>query len=198
MCSSDLCVLLEPTIVAGRAIAERAGGSLSHRKLDQGAGEFAVRLPLVAPASPSERTPLPSRPMTDAAQILLVEDDSAVRQVMVMALRARNFIVREAADGDAAMAMIGDDDDRDELLCIDAILPGAPSAEIIARFHEQHPGRPVLVCSGHVSSEALSRLIQTERIPFLQKPFAPVELVRRVETLLGLHRQTQQATESVR
>ena len=193
------CVLQEPSIAAGRAIAERAGGSLSHHALPQGAGEFTVRLPLIAPAGGNpERAPLPNGPVTGEARILLVEDDSAVRQVMVMALRARHFIVREAADGDTAMAMIGDADDQDELLCIDAILPGAPSAEIIARFHEKHPGCPVLICSGHVGSEALARLIQTERIPFLQKPFAPVELVRRVETLIGLHRQGQGVAEPVR
>lgn len=168
-----------PTVV--RAILERVGGTLHHRRTPSGAWVFEARFPTLTPEG-SEAAMAPLRPL----RIMLVEDDPAVRQIMTMALRQRGHSVREAGNGDEAMRMLERAEVVDDLLCMDAIIPGAPSAEVIARFRADRPGAPVLVCSGHVASSALARLIREERLPFLPKPFGPETLVRRVEQLASV------------
>ena len=169
-----------PAVV--RALLERVGGTLAHRSTLNGARVFEVRLPTLQPAAVEPATATPSNEKR-SLQVLLVEDDPAVRQIMTMALRQQGHRVREAADGDEALRMVADAGERDDLLCMDAIIPGAPSAEVIACFRRHRPGAPVLVCSGHVASEALARLIRDEHLPFLPKPFSPDALVRRIEQL---------------
>jgi signal transduction histidine kinase/CheY-like chemotaxis protein len=177
-----LTVIADTPPAVVRALLDRVGGTLAHRSTRNGAQVFEVRLPTLQPATedaiavanPNERRSL---------QILLVEDDPAVRQIMTMALRQKGHRVREAADGDEALRMVEEDGERDDLLCMDAIIPGTPSAEVIACFRRRRPGAPVLVCSGHVASEALARLIRDEHLPFLPKPFSPEALVRRIEQL---------------
>ena len=169
-----------PAVV--RALLERVGGTLAHRSTLNGARVFEVRLPTLQPAAEESATATPTNEKR-SLQVLLVEDDPAVRQIMTMALRQQGHRVREAADGDEALRMVADAGERDDLLCMDAIIPGAPSAEVIACFRRHRPGAPVLVCSGHVASEALARLIRDEHLPFLPKPFSPDALVRRIEQL---------------
>lgn len=170
-----------PAVV--RAVLDRVGGTFTHRATRGGGYVFEVRLPAIA----REDEPSPAENDTDPrprSQVLLVEDDPAVRQIMAMALRKHGHQVREAADGDEAMRLIDEGGEQDDFLCIDGIIPGTPSAEVIAQFRQRHPDAPVLVCSGHVASEALARLIREERLPFLPKPFGPDALVRKIEQLL--------------
>lgn len=170
-------------ITAARAIVERAGGDMV-RVVEAGrGGEWCVRFPIPGEAG-HEHVPA-TRLAGRTARILVVEDDDAVRDLIVVALRAFGHQVREAADGDIAMEMLADGQCEDDLLCIDGVLPGAPSTAIIDRFRVVRPGRPVLVCSGHLASPQLQSLIQTERLPFLGKPFTPEELLRRIDLLLG-------------
>ncbi len=170
-------------ITAARAIIERAGGELLRGADAVKGGEWVARLPVPGDwvATPATAARLAGR----SARILVVEDDAAVRELMVVSLRGHGHRVREAADGDIAMELLADPEASDDLLCIDGVLPGAPSTAIIDRFRVLRPGRPVLVCSGHLGSSQLQSLIQEERLPFLPKPFTPDVLVRRIDQLLG-------------
>ncbi|MEQ1833452.1 MAG: ATP-binding protein [Candidatus Eisenbacteria bacterium] len=175
-------------LAATRAIVERAGGRLEFES-ELGRGTVChVVLPIAtppesAPARADSPPAVRAKP-TRRATILVVEDDDAVRELMVVALRGRGHQVREAADGDVAMALLSDGIAHDDLLCIDGVLPGAPATAIIERFRVTRPGLPILVCSGNLGTPQLQALVQDERLPFLPKPFTPEELARKVDELL--------------
>lgn len=168
-------------LAATRAIVERAGGRLEIESTLGVGTVYRVLLPVAAPIpEPAPEVVLSAR----RGAILVVEDDDAVRELMVIALRRRGHVVREAADGDRAMVMLDDPQTSEDLLCIDGVIPGAPSIAIIQRFRIVRPGQPVLVCSGHIGSPQLRALVQDERLPSLPKPFTPDELTAKIDELL--------------
>ncbi len=175
-------------LAATRAIVERAGGRLEFES-ELGRGTVChVVLPVAAvpeaAGANAEAGPGPRARPPRRATILVVEDDDAVRELMVVALRGRGHQVREAADGDTAMTLLSEGLAHDDLLCIDGVLPGAPATAIIERFRVTRPGLPILVCSGNLGTPQLQALVQDERLPFLPKPFTPEELARKVDELL--------------
>ena len=60
-------------------------------------------------------------------RVLVVDDDPTVREVVVSYLKADQYDVREAADGETALAMIGGD--RPDLVVLDLMLPGVDGLE---------------------------------------------------------------------
>lgn len=70
-----------------------------------------------------------------------------------------------------------------DLLCTDAVMPGTPIRDVLERWATRRPGKPVIVCSGHVAEELARRGIEEGRYALLAKPFTPEELVRAVVRL---------------
>ncbi|MCC6625722.1 MAG: response regulator [Deltaproteobacteria bacterium] len=163
------------------AIAEQHRGGVT---LDSAPGR-GTRIALWLPARDA---PAVADPATDVAGdgrrdqalaglvILVAEDEPRVLDLIARALTRAGATVVRADDGDQALARIGSSA-RLDALCTDAVMPGAPVSQVIARFEERHPGRPVIVCSGHVEEELVRRGIEAGRLRILAKPFEPGRLV---------------------
>lgn len=108
--------------------------------------------------------------------ILLAEDDQAVRRIIARALIRAHFIVIEAVDGDEAARVLESRDDI-SALCIDGVMPGRPSADLISEFLIRWPTRPVILCSGHVPEELERRHLGRDDVAFLAKPFSADKLI---------------------
>ncbi len=150
----------------------------------------AVRLywPAVASKSSSERgragsddhgTTAPS----NAATILVVEDEDAVRQLTVRTLESAGFTVIAAEDGEAALGVIRGGKVLD-LLLTDVIMPRVSGRQVADVATEIQPRLPVLFISGYAGDDMMMRELVPKDAPFLQKPFTPDELVRTVGDLL--------------
>jgi CheY-like chemotaxis protein len=116
--------------------------------------------------------------------VLVVEDDAAVRRLVVTVLRSAGYNVVEAEDGDAALAIAGGLPEPLALLLSDVVLPDRSGIEIARRVVVLCPGARVLFMSGH-AQEALAR--QGPLLPgsrFLPKPFAPDALLAKVARML--------------
>ncbi len=143
---------------------------------------FRLAWPLEQP--PPIRTEAPVvRTGGRRGRILLAEDNEWVRSAMVRGLQRAGFEVVATVDGDDARAQL-EASDGWEALCTDAIMPGYSSAKLIQDFQERYPGRPVVVCSGHLSAE-VSAIIDAGDVRFLPKPFAPSALVNALSEELG-------------
>ena len=80
--------------------------------------------------------------------ILVVEDDSRVRQLTIKRLKLIGYEVLEASDGPSALAIL-EGDDRVDLVFTDLIMPGGLSGrEVAIRAREIKPGIKVLLTSG--------------------------------------------------
>jgi DNA-binding NtrC family response regulator len=105
----------------------------------------------------------------------MVEDNDGVRRAMAHGLERAGHRVVAAADGNDARIQLARRDDWDAL-CTDAVMPGYASTELIADFQARFPGRPVVLCSGHLP-QALSPAFEGLELRFLAKPFSPSTLV---------------------
>ena len=120
--------------------------------------------------------------------VLVVEDEAAVRLLACTALRAEGHTVLEAADAPAAEKVAGKYGVPLDLLVVDYVLPGMDGRELAGRLRPRFPGMKVLFISGHAEEEpvqdALLKEAFKEGAAFLQKPFGPEALARKVRSVL--------------
>jgi DNA-binding NtrC family response regulator len=138
----------------------------------------------VAPAEPSgiASAPVPS-PAWDHVRVLVVEDHTDVRANIVRTLTAHGFSVDQAADGNAALAALAARRDY-AVMCIDGVMPGLATADVLAKAAALAPGMAVLVCSGYMREELLRRGVEAGRYAFLAKPFTSEQLLASVDNVL--------------
>jgi PAS domain S-box-containing protein len=116
--------------------------------------------------------------------VLVVEDEPDVRQLTVEALRLSGFDVVEAANGAEALRRLDELTRRVELVLTDVIMPEMSGPELVARIEAAHPGPRILYMSGYTEEAVLRPSVRTGRTHFLQKPFTPLALARKVREVL--------------
>ena len=110
------------------------------------------------------------------ARILVVEDNDALREAIVMALGEQWSSVIEVSDGQSAIEMISDSEPFDVVLC-DLRLPG-PDGTQIQRATQQRDSRTAFVLMPAFATVANAiAAIQRGAFDFIQKPFDLEELV---------------------
>jgi len=115
------------------------------------------------------------------ARVLVVDDDRTVREVVVSYLRAHEHDVVEAADGEAALRMMGEQ--PADLVVLDLMLPGIDGLEVCRRLRE---GTDVPVIMLTALGEETDRVVGLEigADDYVTKPFSPRELALRVDSVL--------------
>jgi response regulator RpfG family c-di-GMP phosphodiesterase/serine/threonine protein kinase len=143
-----------------------------------GAIPFAESLPVVT--LPDE-VPRPER-----YRILVVDDESSVRELCRQLLDAEGAVVEAAANGTQALAMTAKGDF--DLILLDVAMPDLNGVEVLARLRQQQPKShvKVLMFSGHTTPEEMSDMLGRGADDFLTKPFSVAQLVARVQNLLRL------------
>lgn len=116
--------------------------------------------------------------------ILVVEDQAAVRQVVVRALSRFGYRVAEAPGGAEALARLDEVTDGLDLLITDVMLPGRSGPEVAEVIRDKHPGLKVLYMSGFADQEASGRIEAGEDWMFLSKPFSVEDLLSMVRRVL--------------
>jgi two-component system, cell cycle sensor histidine kinase and response regulator CckA len=165
-------------------IVEQSGGHIEvESELGRGT-TFRVSLPRAAdlPAQAKPAAPLP----TDGGRetVLLVEDEPGVRRLVRRVLQAHGYAVLEAGDGEQAEAVARAHPGSIDLLITDVVMPGRSGREVAEALRGAWPGLKVLFMSGYTDDEVMRRGIETDRVHFLQKPFAPAALAAKVRQVL--------------
>jgi PAS domain S-box-containing protein len=145
---------------------------------------FKVYLPRVATAA----EPLPVSKDQEIARggtetILLVEDEDAVRALASRILESKGYTVLLAESGAQAIE-IARENPAIDLLLTDMVLPGMGGSEISKRIHELAPRTKVLYTSGYTDDVIVRRGLMERDAAFLEKPFTPNVLARRVREVL--------------
>jgi signal transduction histidine kinase/CheY-like chemotaxis protein len=116
--------------------------------------------------------------------ILLVEDEEQVRRFAGRVLRRMGYTVREASGGEEALRLLGGEDAPPDLLLTDLVMSGMSGRELAEAMTEQHPSMAVLYMSGYTEDAVVQRGVREESVEFIQKPFSPDDLARRVREVL--------------
>jgi two-component system cell cycle sensor histidine kinase/response regulator CckA len=127
----------------------------------------------------------PEPAATGKETILIVEDEEAVRRLMSTALEQNGYRVLIAADGVEALKLISSHSGPLDLLVTDLLMPGMNGAELARKVKDRLPGITVLCISGY--AEELRQSGEIDENSFLQKPFTPQALLRKVREMLDQH-----------
>jgi CheY-like chemotaxis protein len=116
--------------------------------------------------------------------ILVVEDQEEVRQLTVTILEQYGYRVLKAAGGEEAMAVASGFADTIHLLLTDIVMPGMNGRALAGRLSANRAIR-VLFMSGYTENAVAHRGILDTGLDYIQKPFTPESLAKKVREVLG-------------
>jgi PAS domain S-box-containing protein len=123
---------------------------------------------------------VPPAPGTET--ILLVEDEEGVATLARRVLERQGYTVLRARDGAEAVALGRARAGTIDLLVTDVVMPGMGGPESAGLLQQVRPGLRVLFVSGY-ADRAAHRILDPN-VPYLQKPFSPDALARKVREVL--------------
>ncbi|MGH7519334.1 MAG: PAS domain-containing hybrid sensor histidine kinase/response regulator [Gemmatimonadales bacterium] len=115
--------------------------------------------------------------------ILVVEDEVSVRAMMVRALTEAGYTALLAEHGTAALETLRTTNGAVLLVIADYSMPVMDGAGLAEALAERWPALPLLIVSGHPAEVVAGRRAPAIAASFLQKPFLPETLLRRVREL---------------
>lgn len=122
--------------------------------------------------------------------VLLAEDEEAVRSLVQLALEGQGYTVLTATSGLEAVSVLRAAPERVDLLVTDVIMPEVSGPELANLAREICPGLRVLYMSGY-TDDALDRHgLQGTTDQFIQKPFTPLIILRRIREILDRREQS--------
>jgi two-component system cell cycle sensor histidine kinase/response regulator CckA len=116
--------------------------------------------------------------------ILLVEDDSSVRRLSKELLIRLGYSVTEAASGRAGLALGSDDTRHFDMVLCDVILGDMSGPAVAEALMALRPSIRVLYMSGYSDEAIVKTGVLDEGKPFLQKPFTPMQLSKKIREVL--------------
>jgi PAS domain S-box-containing protein len=169
-------------------IVRQSGG---HIWLDSEPGHgstFKLYFPRIeAPVTPATNATAESTP-DHSGEILLVEDEPAVRDMATKLLRRAGYGVVAVADGLAAMAVASGMGWSVDVLVTDVIMPNMSGIELAERLSAADPKMGIVLLSGYTAETLdLERLIASGAI-FVSKPLTSTQLLEAVRNALASRR----------
>ncbi|MFI5180677.1 MAG: PAS domain S-box protein [Thermoanaerobaculia bacterium] len=171
-------------------IVQQSGGHIDLRSVPGEGSRFEILLPAV------EETPA-ARVSSDARlravpkgteTILLVEDEEAVRRIIRLVLDASGYKVLEASNGEEALEIAHGLGGAIHLVVTDVVMPEMSGRELAERLRSQAPFLRVLFVSGYTDDAVIRHGVVDGRESFLQKPFSPLTLAKKVREALDAER----------
>jgi PAS domain S-box-containing protein len=116
--------------------------------------------------------------------ILLVEDQLEVRTVARAVLTRHGYTVLEASHGEEALQIEQDYHERIHLLLTDVVMHAMSGRELAHRLLQRRPDVHVLYTSGYTDDAIVHHGVIESGVAFIEKPFTPTSLLRRVREVL--------------
>ncbi|UCC39577.1 MAG: sigma-54-dependent Fis family transcriptional regulator [Candidatus Aminicenantes bacterium] len=121
--------------------------------------------------------------MSEKANILIIDDDEAIRDSCSQVLKKEGYTAKGAKDGREGLKFF-----REEffhVVLLDLKLPGPGGMEILSKIKEETPETPVIIITGYASIESAVEAMKRGAFDYLAKPFSPEGLRVIVRKALG-------------
>ncbi|MEO7358750.1 MAG: PAS domain S-box protein [Gemmatimonadaceae bacterium] len=166
-------------------IVRQSGGQVNlYSEVNVGTS-LQVYLPAIEQSNEAE----PVRENLDAMRmgsetILLVEDEEAVRKIAKLALESHGYSVVEASSGAEALAIAEKFGKPIDLVISDVVMPGMSGRQFAETLRKKRTDFRLLFISGYTDDAVVRHGIVQADEAFLQKPFSPNTLARKVREVL--------------
>jgi PAS domain S-box-containing protein len=145
---------------------------------------FRIYLPEATGTAERSEDAVILSPLGGTETILLVEDDRALRILVVTVLDKYGYTVIEAIDGDDALARFNEHKESITLLITDVVMPKRSGIEVFEEIKKFNPEMKALFMSGYSKDITRVKGILNTSVNFLQKPVSPNTLLKKVREIL--------------
>jgi PAS domain S-box-containing protein len=146
---------------------------------------FKIYLPrVVAAVQPVPALPIPATQARGSETILLVEDEDGIRSLVAGILRGHGYKVLEADRPNTALEISKTFAGPIHLLFTDVVMPQMSGREVAAQISTARPATKILYMSGYTDHAIAHHGVLNPGVPFLQKPFTPESVTRKVREVL--------------
>lgn len=149
----------------------------------QGA-RFQVLLPAVSESRKEAQPGGAETNLEGEGSVLVVDDESSVRNLAQAVLRKYGYTVLVAEDAFAAIEILRRTPGQVALVLLDLSMPGMSARDAIEQIHRDWPGTRIVLSSGYAENEVLGRFPGMRLAGFVQKPYTPAQLAGRVKAAL--------------
>lgn len=165
---------------------KQSGGHISVCSESNKGTTFCLYLPLINSISPAEETvSSPELPVPTQLKLLVVEDETSIRQLAVSYLSAAGFKVLEAENAEEALQLIEAESDIDFLFS-DIVMPGKLSGIDLANlFAKRYPERGIMLTSGFAEKIVERQTDGAPHYPVLPKPYRKDQLISQITRVLA-------------
>jgi CheY-like chemotaxis protein len=167
-------------------IVRQSGGAISVYSEPGRGTTVKIYLPSAVTKQPVEAVPLAQAfGLRGSETILVLEDEARVRKLICEVLAGRGYEVLEAVRGEEAVRMAKERKDGIHLLLTDVVMPEMSGPQVLEQIRARSPNMKVLFMSGYTDEAMVHHGILGSGAPFLQKPFLPETLARKVREVLA-------------
>jgi len=173
-------------LATAHALVTQSGGHIAVKSAPGDGTTFTIWLPSATPeaVAATARGQGPRR-LSGSETVLLAEDEDGVRELVRAGLTRLGYRVIAAPDGATALERAAAQAGGIDLLITDVVMPGMPARELADRLRALHPTAKVVYMSGYSDAAIGEQGGPPPGAAFLQKPFTPETLARRVREVLG-------------
>ncbi|MFN3652978.1 MAG: PAS domain S-box protein [Armatimonadota bacterium] len=165
-------------------IIKQSGGYIYLKTAPGKGSEFTVYLPRIDRECRQD-APVTAPALPDGTETLLVvEDEEMLRRLAVRVLEGCGYTVLQARNRIDALRVAGEHEGPIHLLLTDVVMPGGGGSTLAKELQENRPETRVLYMSGYTEDAIVRHGLARAEVSFLPKPFSPLELARKVRSVL--------------
>ncbi|MBI5232782.1 MAG: response regulator [Deltaproteobacteria bacterium] len=170
-------------------IEEHGGDIVVDSPLNNGGTVFTISLPVAAndrgAAAPQKKPePVLMETVCSDKTILIVDDESSIREALSQSLEYEGFKVETATDGFCALELLANK--RFDVVITDIKMPNMNGMELYSKIADidQRLKDKIILLTGDVLSRDIKEFLQNTGAPYMLKPFDPRELVELINKVL--------------
>jgi PAS domain S-box-containing protein len=165
-------------------IVRQTGGNLEVTSEPGSGTSVRIYLPRVEQAATPETESPVDKIERGSETILLVEDEDMVRKLVRETLEQEGYKILEAAGPEQATKISRAFEGPIHLMITDVVMPQESGRALAARLARQRPDMKVIFMSGYTDTSIVGSVGEMGQAEFLQKPFSPAALTRKVRAVL--------------